>query len=48
MIAYRVLGRSGLGCCTFLGGGSVVDWDSVFVPCFVVHCFVSLLVLQSS
>ena len=23
-------------------------WGSVFVPCFVVHCFVSFLVLQSS
>ena len=23
-------------------------WGSVFVPCFVVHCYVSFLVLQSS
>ena len=42
---------------SFLGGGSVVVdslffflplWGSVFVPCFVVHCYVSCLVLQSS
>ena len=49
----------GLGCCPFWGGGSVVVdllfgvlpivcGSSVFCLCFVVHCFVSVLVLRSS
>ena len=46
----------GLGCCPFLGGGSVaVDsllilplWDSVIVLCFAMRYFMSILVLQSS
>ena len=46
----------GLGCCPFLGGGSVVDfcllllplWGSVIVLCLVVRYFMSILVLQSS
>ena len=49
----------GLGCCPFLGGGSIVVnllfgvlpigcGGSVFVFCFVVHYFVSFQVLQSS
>ena len=47
----------GLGCCPFWGGGSVVVdfcllllplWGSVVVLCFVMRCFVSILVLQSS
>ena len=39
----------------FYGSGYVVVdsllielWGSVFVPCFVAHCSVSFLVLQSS
>ena len=49
---------SGFGCCQFLGGGSFVV-DSLLIvatiilwgildPCFVVHYFVSFLVLQLS
>ena len=48
----------GLGCCPFWGGGSVlvdllfdlfpvVCGSSVFVFCFAMHYFVSILVLQS-
>ena len=43
-----------IGCCPFLGGGSVVDsllmlfplWESVIVLCFAVRYFMSILVLQ--
>ena len=47
----------GLGCCPFWGSDSVVVdfcllllplWESVVVLCFVVRCFMSILVLQSS
>ena len=50
---------SGLGCCPFIGGGSVVV-DSLLIVtpivgicncsifCFVVRYFMSILVLQSS
>ena len=39
------------GVCAFghsYHNGRLLDCCSVFVPCFVVHCFVSFLVLQSS
>ena len=45
---------TGLGCCPFLGGGSVVVVNLLFKAfpivclCFVMHYFVSILVLQSS
>ena len=51
---------SGLGCFPFLGCSSIIAvnslimvvliacWDSVFGPCFVMKCFVSFLVFQSS
>ena len=51
------LNPCGLGCCPFLGGGSVVVdffllllplWEAVTVLCFVVRYFMSILVLQSS
>ena len=54
-----VLAPSGLGCCPFEGGGSVVvdslfivspivGWGSVFGPYFGMECLVSFLGLRSS
>ena len=51
-VKYNIWAPGDLGCCLFWGCGSVVVdllflplWGSMVVLCFVVRCFVSVLVL---